>query len=70
MESLSIHPRNWPKIGNGVKVDTSKPYKGGGKLAKKQARLNARRLDHSATLKTPGVKPEAYKSPGSMNDHK
>lgn len=68
MESLSIHPRNWPN-GSGQKRDTSKPHKGGGKLAKKQARLSQRRLAHAATLKTPGMKPEGFKTPGSMNQH-
>lgn len=37
MESLSIHPRNW-KTGNGEKKDTSRPHKGGGKLAKRLSR--------------------------------
>lgn len=69
MENWSIHPRNWPGV-HGEKKDTSKPHKGGGKLAKKQARLSTRRLAHSATLKTPGIKPEGFKTPGSMNQRK
>lgn len=70
MESLSIHPRYWP-TGDGKKKDTSKPHKGGGKLAKKLRRLNQRQMDREHTLKVGAVKNHgAYKAPGSMNEHK
>ncbi len=65
-----------PGIMNGFRVhplkNTCKPHKGKGKLAKKQAWLSARRLAHSVTLKTlpPNVNPAAFKTPGSMNEHK
>lgn len=44
----------------------------GKKLRKKLDRLNKRRLDHSATLKSlpSGVNPAAFKAPGSMNPKK
>lgn len=70
MENRSIHPH--VRLG-GVPKDTSKTYKsGGGKLAKKQARLAKRRLEHSATLKglPSTIPPGAFKTPGSMNQHK
>lgn len=69
MENYSIHPRVRHR---GAPKDTSKPYKGGGKLAKKQARLAKRRLEHSATLKglPSTIPPGAFKTPGSMNQHK
>ena len=71
MESLSIHPRHWKDSGNGVKKNTSKPHKGGGKLARKQAVLSRRRLAHSATLQSlPSGKGAGFKAPGSMNVHK
>lgn len=74
MDNLSIHPRNWPENRRNEetnrKSNTAKPHKGKGKLGKKMAALNQRRLAHSATLKTPGVQPIAYKAPGSMNQHK
>lgn len=39
-------------------------------LRKTQARLNARRNDHAATLKDPKVKnPNAFRQPGSMKRH-
>lgn len=68
---LSIHPRHWPG-GDGIKRNTAKPHKGKGKLAKKMKRLHERRLAHSATLKSlpSGQNPAAYKTPGSMNEHK
>lgn len=71
MADRSIHQR----VVNGVtfheKVNTAKPYKGGGKLARKQARLSTRRNDHSATIKSlPRNVPEtAFRAPGSMNEH-
>jgi len=69
MSDLSIHPRNWPNIGTGEVKNTAKPHNGGGKLAKRQAWLNARRNDHSLTIKN--IKnPAAFKTPGSMNEHK
>ena len=63
----SIHPRIW----NGSdKSNTCKPRKAGkkGKLAKKQARLSARRIDHSLTLKSlpSGTNPMGFRTPGSM----
>lgn len=77
MESLSIHPRNWPaevrarlKLGDS-KSNTAKPLKNGqarGKLAKQQKKLGRRRSDHSATLRSvPANHQNAYKTPGSMN---
>lgn len=67
----SIHPRNWSGM-NGPVKNTCKPWKGKGKLAKKQERLHKRRLAQAATLKTISAKipPEAFKQPGSMNEHK
>ena len=66
---ISIHPG----VVNNRRVHaletSTKPHKGGGKLGKKMKVLAARRLDHSATIsrnKTPG----AFKTPGSMNQHK
>jgi hypothetical protein len=61
-ENESIHPSAYRPVKN-----TSKPWRrqGKGKLGKKQARLNARRNAHSATIR--GIKqPLAYKTPGSM----
>lgn len=74
--SLSIHPRNWvdvPGFGRGTenrKRDTAKPKRGRARTYdRKAARLNARRNDHSVTIKS--VKnATAYKTPGSMNDGK
>jgi hypothetical protein len=66
VNNRSIHP-------NGRQVtDTSRPWKGGGKLLKKQSRLAKRRLAHSATLKSLSAKvpPSAFKAPGSMNENK
>jgi len=77
---LSIHPRYWPKFGNGIKVNTCKPRnlkrvnkKGEpsvrrGKLSKRMKRLAARRLEHSMTLKSlpANVNTACYKTPGSM----
>jgi len=71
MDAISIHPgvvggrRQYP-------LDRStKPYKNKGKLAKKMKILARRRLAHSATLKglPSNVPPEAYKVPGSYNQH-
>ena len=70
IESLSIHPRNWKSTGNGETKNTCAPRnpKRRGKLARKQARLLARRLAHSATLKSlPSNAALAYKTPGSMS---
>lgn len=39
-------------------------------LRKVQAKLNARRNAHSATLKTPHINPAAFKQPGSMKRRK
>ena len=65
---VSIHPR----VVNGrtiyTKINTCKPHKGGGKLAKKMKNLNRRRLDHSSTIRTGNT--TAYKIPGSMNQGK
>jgi len=63
-EQISIHPDKRRPVQN-----TSKPHKGGGKLAKRMKRLSDRRLAHSATLKSlPGkTNPAAFKMPGSMN---
>lgn len=70
-ENLSIHPRNWPD-GDGIKRDTSAPHKGGGKLAKKQAKLTKRRNEREMILRSASksLHPGAYKVPGSMNQHK
>ncbi len=68
----SIHPRNWPSTtGERKKKNTCKPRNNNhkGKLGKASARLALRRLVHSATIKS--VKdPMAFRSPGSMNEHK
>jgi hypothetical protein len=66
---LSIHPG----VVNGRRQyaleSTAKPHKGGGKLGKKMKALAARRLAHSATLsRNPPA--GAFKTPGSMNQHK
>ena len=72
MESTSIHPG----VQNGRRVHklerSTKPYQGKGKLAKKMKRLNARRLEHSATLKSllSHRNPGGYRTPGSMNAKK
>ena len=67
----SIHPRNW-MVGTGVVKNTSKPWKGKGKLAKRHQRLHRRRMAHAATLKSLSAKilPTAFKQPGSYNQHK
>lgn len=66
MESQSIHPSVVKGKTKHEKVNTAKPYKNkGGKLAKKQARLNSRRNAHSATIKDP-KNALAFKAPGSM----
>jgi hypothetical protein len=68
MESLSIHPRvTFP---DGVKKNTAMPPKDSnkGKLGFAKRRLNERRLDHSATIKSlpSNVNPASYRTPGSM----
>jgi hypothetical protein len=67
MESVSIHPR---VKANTAKVNTSKPHKGKGKLAKKQAHLNRRRVAREATVNSmrnfKGNVQGAFKVPGSM----
>ena len=52
-----------PKLGSGKRFASLK-----GKLAKKQARLSARRIDHSLTLKSlpSGTNPMGFRTPGSM----
>lgn len=73
-QNLSIHPRSWPsniRPGQDKSKDCTKPHKGHGKLAKKMVRLLRRRNAHSATLRS--ISPSmqaAYKTPGSMNQHK
>lgn len=73
-KNLSIHPRNWPRSSQWwddetKKRDTSKPQKGRArKLDRKRARLNARRNDREMTVRTPSIRPEAFRVPGSMND--
>lgn len=64
--SRSIHPRVVGGRTEYDKVNTCGVWKGKGKLAKKQARLLIRRLAHSSTIKTPGIKAEAFRTPGSM----
>jgi hypothetical protein len=69
--NFSIHPRNW--LGGGPVKDTSRPWKGGGKLQKKYRRLQRRVIEHAATLKSlkqGKTPPEAFKQPGSLNQHK
>jgi hypothetical protein len=72
MPNESIHPR--VQFRDGVKKNTCAPRNPNrkGKLAKKQARLGARRVAHAETLrKLPSnVNPASYKSPGSMNARK
>lgn len=65
---MSIHPRSAIFGRNGEKKNTSKPHKGGGKLAKRQKRLTERRTAHSATLRSlpSNVNPAAFRAPGSM----
>lgn len=73
MESISIHPG----VKSGKRIyplaHTSKPQKSkGGKLGKKRQRLNQRQLARDSTLKmvkTP-MAAEAFRQPGSMNQHK
>jgi len=68
----SIHPRNWPSNQPDTKKkNTCKPRNNSrkGKLGKASARLAARRLAHSATIKSVSD-PLAFKAPGSMNEHK
>jgi hypothetical protein len=66
----SIHPRNWRENRGAEKKNTCAPRnkQRKGKLAKRQARLSARRISHSMTLKTlPHTSnPAAFKTPGSM----
>lgn len=72
MSESSIHPRNW-NTGNRVVKNTCKPRNNNrkGKLGKASANLARRRLDHAATLRDKSIKnPMAFKSPGSMNEHK
>ena len=72
MDNISIHPgvqegrRRFPLESN------TRPFKNNGKLAKKMKILARRRLAHAGTLKglPTNVPPEAYKVPGSMNQHK
>jgi len=70
-DNLSIHRIERGRRPQPVR-DTSKPHKGGGKLGKKMQALHQRRLAHSATLKSLPftANPLAYKTPGSMNQHK
>lgn len=73
MESQSIHPRVVGGRAIHQKVDTSKPKKGRAKKYEKQARrLNLRQTACDTTRKSlpSGFNPEAYKMPGSMNQHK
>lgn len=68
MDNLSIHPRvTYP---DGVKKNTAKPPKDSNKgiLGFAKRRLNARRLDHSATINSlpSNVNPASYRTPGSM----
>lgn len=71
MQSTSIHPgvkdgkRRFPLS------HTNKPSKRkNGLLAKLRRRLNLRQIAHAMTIKTPHVKVEAFRAPGSMNPHK
>lgn len=63
----SIHPR---VRSGGQKSDTSKPQKNGGNGYRRrmEAKLAARRLAHSATVKSlpSTTPPSAYRAPGSM----
>lgn len=63
MRELSIHPRNWPKTGNGQKHNTSKPPKdmAKGKLGKVMARLEGRRRAFAS-----GKQVHMGRIPGSM----
>lgn len=71
IESVSIHPRVSKGRTVHDKVNTCRPYKGGGHLAKIQKRLNARRNDHSATLERLHIGDRlGFRTPGSMNEHK
>lgn len=68
---ISIHPGVVGGRRQFALEHTSKPHKGKGKLGKKMKWLASRRLEHSSTLrKTPTPPPGAFKSPGSMNQHK
>lgn len=64
----SIHPRVVGGRQRYDKINTAKPYKGGGKLARAQRVLNIRRNSHSLTLKSlpSQSNPMAFKAPGSM----
>lgn len=72
MTDISIHPG--VVAGHRIHdlVNTAKPHKGGGKLAKKLRRLNQRQIDREQTVRS--LKTEsaalAFKAPGSMNEHK
>lgn len=68
MKSLSIHPRVRDGRTAHEKVNTAKPWKGGGKLAYAQKHLGERRVAHSATIKSlPNtVNPASFRAPGSM----
>lgn len=69
--SQSIHSNG--RMDNGRYANTSRPHKGGGKLAKRQTNLNRRRLAREDTVRSvKGNKnPQgAYRVPGSMNQHK
>lgn len=71
MDSLSIHPRVVNGRTEHRKVNTAKPHKGGGKLARKMHKLHTRRLDHAAIVKRlPPAQALGYRTPGSMNEHK
>ena len=70
MSDFSIHPR---VALQGSKKNTCKPRNNNrkGKLGKASANLARRRLDHAATLRDKSIKnPMAFRSPGSMNEHK
>lgn len=58
--NLSIHP-------SGTSYNTSKPWKGKGKLRSVKKRLDARRLDRNNTVLSKGTDSGfAYHQPGSM----
>ena len=67
---LSIHPRNWPSVGDGKKSNTCKARNPSrkGKLAQAEKRRKIRRDDHATTIgRLPSKIPaSAYRTPGSM----
>lgn len=73
MESTSIHPRVKGGVTFYPKVDTSKPRKTKASRYEKRARrLNLRITAAASTRKSlpSNANPEAYRIPGSMNQHK